>query len=125
MFAPALISISTAVVLLASPSDASCESFDVDSGCQALSSILPTQVFLPGSNVYEYETQNFWSNTEILNPECVFRPESAFAVSAAISTIRSNRTEFAVRGGGHMGIKVIYLCVRLFSGRNADNGMEL
>lgn len=47
------------------------------------------------------------SNTEILTPACVFRPVSAGDVSVAVTTLqRGNGTAFAVRGGGHMGIKV-------------------
>ncbi|KAH8681692.1 hypothetical protein BX600DRAFT_429611 [Xylariales sp. PMI_506] len=74
-------------------------------GCAALQVSYPTKVFYPGSEVYDYESTNFWSNTEILSPACVFRPETADDVAGAITTARTVEAEFAVRGGGHMGIK--------------------
>ena len=63
-------------------------------------------VFYPGSDVYQYENQNFWSLTEILSPSCVFRPTSAQEIGDAIKILESTNTKFAVRGGGHMGITV-------------------
>ena len=77
-------------------------------GCQALQSSFPSKTFMPGSAVYAYETQHFWSNTEILDPGCVFRPESAADVSEALLKNNATYTEFALRGGGHMGIPVRY-----------------
>ncbi|KAH6657459.1 FAD binding domain-containing protein [Truncatella angustata] len=85
---------------------AACSNITV-TGCQALALVLPSKVFFPSSDAYKYEAGNFWSNTEILAPGCVFRPESATDVSTAILTLQSGKNEsvFAVRGGGHMGIK--------------------
>ncbi|KAI1857468.1 hypothetical protein JX265_011203 [Neoarthrinium moseri] len=73
--------------------------------CAALGLKFPSKVFYPGDTVYEYETQAFWSNTELMNPTCVFRPESASDVSGGVGLSRESKTNFAVRGGGHMGIK--------------------
>lgn len=75
-------------------------------GCGALEIKFPGKTFYPGDSVYEYEAQEFWSNTELLNPTCIFRPESASDVAAGITLGRETETDFAVRGGGHMGIKV-------------------
>ena len=75
-------------------------------GCNLLKLVFPTKVFSPGESVYAWETQDFWSNTELLNPACVFRPTCASDVSAAILANQLSQTQFAVRGGGHMGIKV-------------------
>lgn len=75
-------------------------------GCTALATAFPTKVFAPNSSVYEYENHNFWSETEYLSPSCVFRPESAEDIAAAIPLLSIADTKFAVRGGGHMGIKV-------------------
>ncbi|KAK9769878.1 putative FAD binding domain-containing protein [Seiridium cardinale] len=74
-------------------------------GCAALEAKFPGKTFYPGDEVYEYETQAFWSNTELMNPTCVFRPESASDISESISLSRTTETDFAVRGGGHMGIQ--------------------
>lgn len=75
-------------------------------GCGALETKFPGKTFYPGDAVYEYEAQAFWSNTELMNPTCIFRPESASDLAAGISLGRESETDFAVRGGGHMGIQV-------------------
>ncbi|KAH8671375.1 FAD binding domain-containing protein [Xylariales sp. PMI_506] len=76
----------------------------LSAGCESLLNLFPTKLFLPGSAVYKYEAANFWSNTELMNPDCVFRPVSASDVSAAVLSSQSTQSPFAVRGGGHMGI---------------------
>lgn len=75
-------------------------------GCTSLSRGFPDKVFSPGSTVYAYENGEFWSNTELLSPACIFRPSSALDVSGGIKTLAKVNSSFAVRGGGHMGIKV-------------------
>lgn len=74
-------------------------------GCAALEAILADKTFQPGQEVYNYEASQFWSNTEILNPACIFRPSSANDVAAAVLAARLTSSKFAVRGGGHMAIK--------------------
>lgn len=78
-------------------------------GCDTLKSSLADSVFLPPDEVYTEESQNFWSNTEILSPACVFRPESAEQLGEGIKLLKCKNASFAVRGGGHMGIKVASL----------------
>ena len=75
-------------------------------GCQTLNSALPKTVFSPDSLVYKYEAQNFWSNTEILDPSCVFRPQSGEQLAKGLKELVQSKASFAVRGGGHMGIQV-------------------
>ena len=75
-------------------------------GCSVLAKEFPDKVFFPGSAVYGYENQEFWSNNELLSPSCIFRPNASSQVSAAIVTSRLTHSKFAVRGGGHMAIKV-------------------
>jgi FAD/FMN-containing dehydrogenase len=41
-----------------------------------------------------------------MDPECVFRPSSADEVAQAVQIMQDTQTQFAVRGGGHMAIKV-------------------
>ncbi|KAJ5106858.1 hypothetical protein N7456_003533 [Penicillium angulare] len=77
----------------------------VKAGCQALEKPLAESVFLPNTAVYDYEAQNFWSNTEILTPGCVFRPQSSDELAEGVKTLVNADAEFAVRGGGHMGIR--------------------
>ena len=79
---------------------------NASSACESLANIFPEKVFYFGSIVYEFENQNFWSETEYLNPECVFRPSYAEDVAIGITKLCQSEGEFAVRSGGHMGIKV-------------------
>ena len=100
----------TALGLHSALIEATCVERDTNSsavaGCAALEIKFPGKTFYPGDDVYEYETSQFWSNTELMSPACVFRPESASDISASIEISTSTSTDFAVRGGGHMGIKV-------------------
>lgn len=82
-------------------------------GCTNLTKQFPTDVFVRGHNVYEYETEDqYWSNTEIMNPDCVYLPQSAADLASAIKILTEAGSLFAVRGGGHMGVRVS--CVLFF-----------
>lgn len=83
-------------------------------GCIALTRAFSNTVFYKGSNVYTYESGDFWSLTEILSPSCVFRPTSAQQIGTAVTLLAKTQTKFAVRGGGHMGIT---------GANNVDNGV--
>ncbi|KAL4921363.1 hypothetical protein BDW62DRAFT_219513 [Aspergillus aurantiobrunneus] len=74
-------------------------------GCRTLNITLSTSVFFPNSTVYQHESTNFWSNTEIMAPGCVFRPESPQQLGRAVALLAANHAHFAVRGGGHTGIR--------------------
>ena len=83
-------------------------------GCNALSDNVPNTIFFRGDDVYEYENTRFWSNNEIMDPECVFRPSSADEVAQAVQIMQDTNTQFAVRGGGHMAIRVCAMLLYLF-----------
>lgn len=76
------------------------------SGCEALQKSVGSSLFSKGSVVYDYEAQNFWSNTEIMSPGCVFRPQSSAQLAQGLEVLVDANAKFAVRGGGHMGIRV-------------------
>ncbi|KAL4966108.1 FAD-binding oxidoreductase [Aspergillus stella-maris] len=78
---------------------------DDTSGCAKLKAQIGASTFFPGEDVYDDESQEFWSNTEIMDPGCVFRPSSAQELGDAIKLLRAENAHFAVRGGGHMGIR--------------------
>lgn len=78
---------------------------DTSRGCTELTTLLPSKVFFPGDIVYDYEVGNFWSNTEILKPACIVRPEAPDDVSAVVKVSQSSKTGFAVRSGGHMPVQ--------------------
>ncbi|RKL03950.1 hypothetical protein BFJ71_g3919 [Fusarium oxysporum] len=75
-----------------------------ESGCDAFKHAFSDKTFYPKDAVYEFESQNFWSNNEILEPACVFRPTSAKHVAEAVKLMSTGRTSFGLRGGGHMAI---------------------
>lgn len=79
-------------------------------GCQRLAKHHGDDVFPPGHQVYAYETgpNEFWSNTQLMFPDCVFRPRSSGQLADAISLLNDLPfgSQFAVRGGGHMPIRV-------------------
>ena len=77
------------------------------SDCDALADIVSEEAFYDGSSVYAHENQEFWSNTEMLNPQCLFRLTFAGDASAGVRLIRLSNASFAVRGGGPIGIEVL------------------
>ncbi|KXJ87892.1 hypothetical protein Micbo1qcDRAFT_215132 [Microdochium bolleyi] len=89
----------------AAPSCSTCTISNGDAGCESLKEAFPAKTFFPGHEVYDYEKTNLWSNHQILSPKCIFRPDCALDVSQAVVTLKEQCTPFAVRGGGHMGIK--------------------
>lgn len=95
-----------APLLLTAAAAASTKRQSNSNGCDALSKSVPDTIFYRGDDVYEYESTQFWSNNELMDPECVFRPSSADEVAQAVQIMQDTKTQFAVRGGGHMAIKV-------------------
>ncbi|KAE8150333.1 hypothetical protein BDV25DRAFT_139898, partial [Aspergillus avenaceus] len=85
----------------------------LSTGCTALSAI-DNAVFYQDSAVYGYEAKHFWSNTELMSPACVFRPQSSTQLADGIKALVDVDAQFAVRGGGHMGIR---------GSNNIDNGV--
>ncbi|KAJ5433237.1 uncharacterized protein N7458_012393 [Penicillium daleae] len=86
----------------------------VSSGCNALKGPVGNSLFFIDSLVYQYETNNFWSNTELMSPGCVFRPQSSSQLAEGMTALVDAEAKFAVRGGGHMGIR---------GSNNIDNGV--
>ena len=94
-----------------SASESARNSIDVfQAGCLALAKEFSggNGIFYQNSDVYSYENspREFWSNTEILKPTCIFRPTSAEQIGDAVKMLRKANVQFAVRGGGHMGVTV-------------------
>lgn len=54
-----MLALIASLVFLASPASSTCSNVTV-TGCEALASALPSSVFFPNSDVYEYEAQNYW-----------------------------------------------------------------
>ncbi|KAF5985021.1 hypothetical protein FBULB1_3097 [Fusarium bulbicola] len=77
----------------------------IEFGCDALKHAFPDNTFYPKDAIYDYESQKFWSNNEVLDPACVFRPTSAKHVAKALKLMGTGHTSFGLRGGGHMAIE--------------------
>lgn len=102
--------VQTAVLSLvgAAASSVATESPNVSIGCQVLQTSLGGWLFFSSSSVYNYEAANFWPNTELMAPGCVFRPQSSAQLANGIEVLANANAEFAVRGGSHMGIRVSF-----------------
>lgn len=99
---------------LAASAAAATSSKRISSGCNALKGPLGESVFFTDSLVYQYETNNFWSNTELMSPGCVFRPQSSSQLAEGLTALVDAEAKFAVRGGGHMGIRVSLECRSMY-----------
>ena len=108
-----------APLLLAAAAATSTKRQSNSNGCDALSKNVPNTIFYRGDDVYKYESKQFWSNNEIMDPECVFRPSSADEVAQAVQIMQDTNTQFAVRGGGHMAIKVCASLLYFLSSRSS------
>ncbi|KAF3120332.1 hypothetical protein TWF703_002642 [Orbilia oligospora] len=83
--------------------------------CLALKGISDKAVSFSGSSTYTNETHNYFSAANIVQPACVFSPETAEHVAYAIRIFNSANCSFSVRSGGHLPIP----------GSNGQNGAIL
>ncbi|KAI1381061.1 FAD-binding domain-containing protein [Hypoxylon crocopeplum] len=72
--------------------------------CQLMTQSLPTDVFMSTTSTYDTENNDFWSATEILEPSCVFLPDTAEKVASAVKLFVENDCHFSIKGGGHSAI---------------------
>ena len=74
-------------------------------GCDILSRVFDDKLYKPGSEIYTAESTHFWNARGTLLPKCVFVPTDASEVAQAVVTLGSCKSQFAVRGGGHMPVR--------------------
>ncbi|KAI1197769.1 FAD-binding domain-containing protein [Nemania serpens] len=72
--------------------------------CSLISGLLETNVFRSSSGIYDHEDHDFWSSTEILQPSCVFLPDTPEKVAQAVGLFVKHDCAFSVKGGGHSAI---------------------
>lgn len=72
--------------------------------CLALSGLFPQQVSYPDSASYNTTNSQFWDQTCILSPTCIFYPLSSRDVSIALKYLVLAKGRFAVKSGGHFSI---------------------
>ncbi|KAF2704334.1 FAD-binding domain-containing protein [Pleomassaria siparia CBS 279.74] len=64
--------------------------------------VLPGQVFLPNSSVYNESVNSYFAAFEReVVPECIIKPNSSADVSVIMTASVAANTKLAVRGGGH------------------------
>ncbi|KAK6338913.1 hypothetical protein TWF696_009714 [Orbilia brochopaga] len=69
--------------------------------CLELKGLGDSGVSFEDSMQYITESRSYWSAGNIVEPACVYAPESAEQVSRAVQIFARNECQFAVRGGGH------------------------
>ncbi|EED12735.1 conserved hypothetical protein [Talaromyces stipitatus ATCC 10500] len=72
--------------------------------CSLLSQLYPENIFIQSSSTYDYENHHFWSATEVLDPRCVFLPDTIQKVADAVALFAEHECQFAIKGGGHSAI---------------------
>ncbi|KAI1773563.1 FAD-binding domain-containing protein [Hypoxylon cercidicola] len=72
--------------------------------CDSLLKLMPVDTFMEESATYDTENTNFWSATEVLEPSCVFVPDTPEKVAQAVSLFVENDCKFSIKGGGHSAI---------------------
>ncbi|KAI1111367.1 FAD-binding domain-containing protein [Nemania sp. NC0429] len=72
--------------------------------CSLISGLLETDVFTTSTATYDHENNDFWSATEILEPSCVFLPDTPEKVAQAVALFVERDCSFSIKGGGHSAI---------------------
>ena len=80
----------------------------VQSACAQLQSAYPRELLLPNSSDYESERINFWDVRSSKEPACIFLPTTTDAVAEAVTIFHKEKAQFAIRGGGHMNVSLLY-----------------
>ncbi|PVH79915.1 FAD binding domain protein [Cadophora sp. DSE1049] len=75
-----------------------------DCACNILTKLFEDRLHQSGSEVYTAESTHYWNSRGTLLPRCVFIPMSADEVAQAVVTLGLCKSQFAVRGGGHMPV---------------------
>ncbi len=102
--------------------------------CSELSSSLPSSIVLTPSSSSYASAQNGGYNplNNVLSPSCIIQPATSAHVATAMRSIFRNQANYAVRSGGHTGMRVgqrpgrcadrLFLHARLFLRRDYQHG---
>ncbi|KAK6522614.1 hypothetical protein TWF281_002051 [Arthrobotrys megalospora] len=72
--------------------------------CLALRGVAMNTVSWSDSSTYTNETHHYFSVANVVQPRCVFSPETAEHVSYAVRIFNEVNCNFAVRSGGHLPV---------------------
>ncbi|PBP15991.1 putative fad binding domain-containing protein [Diplocarpon rosae] len=70
--------------------------------CTQLNTAYNSLLVSPESANYTTECTEYWDRRSNMSPACIFLPETADQVAAAVGILASCGAQFAIRGGGHM-----------------------
>jgi hypothetical protein len=80
-----------------------------DCGCTVLRGIFsefPSKLLFPGKSNYTSEATHYYDLRSDLSPKCIFVPTCANDVAKAVVVLNACQATFAVRGGGHMPVRL-------------------
>ncbi|EMD88354.1 hypothetical protein COCHEDRAFT_1110082 [Bipolaris maydis C5] len=69
--------------------------------CRSLNARIPGQVFFSDEATYSELNNQRWSNTSILAPSCIFRPQNVLDVSKGVKLLSAHSCPFSIKSGGH------------------------
>lgn len=72
--------------------------------CSQLRSINSENTLDGSSPNYDAESKNYWDQRSDASPACIFFPENAGEVAAAVKILGATRAQFAVRGNGGLTV---------------------
>lgn len=76
--------------------------------CTQLAATYGDLLITSDSSDYTAEATAYWDLRADLLPQCIFMPTDATQVAAAVSTFTSCGAQFAIRGGGHMNVSLVF-----------------
>lgn len=85
----------------------------VKTACDQLSAFASNATFFPNTTEYETQRINVWDKRANLHPACIYMPGTADDVAKAIEIFHTNKTPFAVKGGGHMNASLTLLLLNI------------
>ena len=75
--------------------------------CAQLAAVYGDLVLYSNATNYSTENVDFWDvRSADLKPKCVFLPNDADQVAGGVSILAGCGSQFAIRGGGHMNVRV-------------------
>ena len=75
--------------------------------CAQLSAMFGDLLLLKNSSGFTSQAEDFYDIRAVLEPKCIFVPQSAAQVAAGMSVLAACGAQFAIRGGGHMNVRIL------------------
>lgn len=82
---------------------------NVKCACTGLSNHSSNFTLFSNSTAYETQRVNVWDKRANLHPACIYLPSTADDVAKGVEILSTCKAQFAVKGGGHMNVRIILL----------------